>query len=405
VEEERGRKFSSPFDVVWKITCIFAVEKTENVMIKKNYKTKVTDKYVFFMAGPLGNWYFSPLKYDFDEEGVQSFISSEHMFMYWKAIYFRDFDTADRILDCGNSKEAKRLGREVKGFNGALWDKAKRNIMEDTLIAKYYQCEDFRNEVNNPEYEGKTFVEANPNDTVWSCGLSMDNPGIEDETNWRGENLLGEIITHIRETMNPKSKKNEKRELLDKFNGMRVKITIKANSEVPFIHGTYIAMLSFSESVGNYTLRYPRNIYTGAVDSAESNFDNNDTVSIEEATEKEKRLWATGFIDFRTSCDKFKHPEHFTTTKAIEIVRRQDIPNATFPWVYDIISEQGKIAPVSFDDYRYKDYDDDMIKVSIRLSVAVAEHVNKIIYSNKEELMEMLCNEIINNRINEKNEK
>lgn len=78
---------------------------------------RITDKYVFFCKGILGNWARTPMKYN-----GYDFFSSEQLFMYLKAKLFLDEDSAEKILKCKTSKEAKNLGRGVKNFKSDTWD-------------------------------------------------------------------------------------------------------------------------------------------------------------------------------------------------------------------------------------------------------------------------------------------
>ena len=42
-------------------------------------------------------------------------------------------------------------------------------------------------------------VEASPYDKIWGVGLGVDDPLILDNKNWKGENLLGFILTNVRD--------------------------------------------------------------------------------------------------------------------------------------------------------------------------------------------------------------
>lgn len=72
----------------------------------------VTDKYVFFWGGVFSNWY--PAKFVVD--GWQ-FSNAEQYFMFEKAVYFDDVETASLILEESDPKKAKILGRGVKHFD------------------------------------------------------------------------------------------------------------------------------------------------------------------------------------------------------------------------------------------------------------------------------------------------
>jgi ribA/ribD-fused uncharacterized protein len=45
----------------------------------------------------------------------------------------------------------------------------------------------------------KILVEASPYDKVWGVGLAASDTDILDETKWKGENLLGKVLTEVRE--------------------------------------------------------------------------------------------------------------------------------------------------------------------------------------------------------------
>jgi len=40
-----------------------------------------------------------------------------------------------------------------------------------------------------------------PYDTIWGIGMGLDNPLINDPTKWRGLNLLGQVLTFVRDTL------------------------------------------------------------------------------------------------------------------------------------------------------------------------------------------------------------
>ena len=151
---------------------------------------RITDKYVFFCKGILGNWARTPMKYN-----GYDFFSSEQLFMYLKAKLFLDEDSAEKILKCKTSKEAKDLGRSVKNFKSDTWDLWKYQIMYKALFVKAEYCQEFKDLLI--QYKDKTFVECNPHDTIWAIGLSEDNDQILDPKNWRGRNLLGEALTEL----------------------------------------------------------------------------------------------------------------------------------------------------------------------------------------------------------------
>ena len=48
---------------------------------------------------------------------------------------------------------------------------------------------------------GTTLAEASPIDRKWGIGLAVDNPFAKDRSTWRGENLLGQALTEVRDEL------------------------------------------------------------------------------------------------------------------------------------------------------------------------------------------------------------
>ncbi|CAG2247034.1 K09935 [Mytilus edulis] len=79
-----------------------------------------------------------------------------------------------------------------------MYNKAKFSKNEAKLD-KFSQNEKLREELVNTY--PKLLVEASPHDQVWGIGLAADDPKIFDVNNWRGFNLLGKIITDVRDEL------------------------------------------------------------------------------------------------------------------------------------------------------------------------------------------------------------
>ena len=158
---------------------------------------KVTDKHVCFWNEWPSNWH--PAEFDIEVNGVKChFYNTEQYFMFMKAIVFGDDDIAKQILEDGNPKKVKALGRKVQNYDEQVWNDKRYQIMLKANVAKFSQNEDLKQLLLSPEYEGHGFVEASPYDKVWGVRMFESNPDIDDETKWKGLNLLGKVLDETR---------------------------------------------------------------------------------------------------------------------------------------------------------------------------------------------------------------
>ncbi len=93
-------------------------------------------------------------------------------------------------------KEQKRLGRWVKAFDPVEWSRVSLAIMFDGLQAKFGK-EALREKLNSTR--PTLLVEASPYDAVWGIKLSMYDPRCLDQKTWQGRNLLGSLLTELRD--------------------------------------------------------------------------------------------------------------------------------------------------------------------------------------------------------------
>ncbi len=156
------------------------------------------NKYTFFWSGPFSQWYPSPFEDDdCDGDRTLHFNCAEQYMMYWKAIIFGDQSIAEEILKEPQPSRQQALGRTVKRFNQATWDKVKEAIVFNGNVLKYDQNDHLYTVLQATR--GTTLVEASPNDTIWGIGLSKDDPRCLNKIHWLGQNLLGKVLTEVRE--------------------------------------------------------------------------------------------------------------------------------------------------------------------------------------------------------------
>ena len=126
--------------------------------------------------------------HDFEVDG-DHYKTAEHFMMGEKARLFGDEETRAKILASNHPGDAKKLGRQVRGFKEPLWTERRVEIVVRGNVAKFGQ---------NPELKAyllgtgeRILVEASPKDKIWGIGLAAKDDGADDPKRWKGLNLLG----------------------------------------------------------------------------------------------------------------------------------------------------------------------------------------------------------------------
>lgn len=139
-------------------------------------------------------WY----KCEFEFGGTQ-FSSAEQFMMHEKALLFNDQNSAEMILETNNPREHKEIGRNVKGFDNSIWVKNSVDIVYEGNKQKFTQNQKLLNKLFKTK--GKTLVESSPTDSIWGIGLSAESPKKIKRRKWKGDNLLGIVLTELREEL------------------------------------------------------------------------------------------------------------------------------------------------------------------------------------------------------------
>lgn len=162
-------------------------------------------KYIFFWGhrprkdGRIGESCFSQWwPQSFEVENTR-YPTAEHWMMAGKARLFGDEAIREKILACGSPAEAKKLGRQVKGFDQAIWEAQRYRLVKEGNLHKFGQHADLL------EYllatGDRVLVEASPTDQVWGIGLAKTAPYAENPDTWKGLNLLGFALMEVREQL------------------------------------------------------------------------------------------------------------------------------------------------------------------------------------------------------------
>jgi ribA/ribD-fused uncharacterized protein len=133
------------------------------------------------------------------EVGDVRYATAEHYMMAEKARLFGDEAALASILAAATPAHAKAFGREVRGFDEAVWAQARFDIVVRGSVATFQQNADlgaFLGATND-----RVLVEASPRDRIWGIGMGAANPSARDPSRWRGLNLLGFALMEARDRL------------------------------------------------------------------------------------------------------------------------------------------------------------------------------------------------------------
>ena len=150
--------------------------------------------FFFTEASPFSQWY----RATFVVDGV-TFGCAEQYMMYGKAQLFGDAEVAAEILEATHPRTHKALGRKVKPFDDRTWRLNREAIVRTGNRAKFTQNAELHAQLMATH--GTTLVEASPYDKIWGIGLAASDPRAQDPATWKGQNLLGQILTALRDEL------------------------------------------------------------------------------------------------------------------------------------------------------------------------------------------------------------
>lgn len=140
----------------------------------------------------LSQWY--PVGFVVDG---QQYLTAEHWMMAKKAELFEDQTILTQILAAATPGEAKKLGRMVRNFDAAIWDKWKGELVIMGSWLKFQQNPALKTFLQQT-YQ-RILVEASPVDKIWGIGMVENQRDVGDPYAWKGENLLGFALMEARD--------------------------------------------------------------------------------------------------------------------------------------------------------------------------------------------------------------
>lgn len=134
----------------------------------------------------------------FTVDGV-TYPSAEHFMMAEKARLFGDTATQEKIIAAPDPSTAKRLSREVQGFDAETWNKAKFEVVVCGNLHKFGQDKNLRTFLLGTS--PRVLVETSPVDPLWGIGLASSDVRAKNPEEWKGQNLLGFALMEARQRL------------------------------------------------------------------------------------------------------------------------------------------------------------------------------------------------------------
>ena len=123
---------------------------------------------------------------------------SEQYIQEKKAVYFNDRQTALKILAADSALECKHLARNIKNYDITRWNEVAEEMSYHGILEKFNQNPALNQILQRTE--GKTLAESSY-DRKWGTGIPLYSQDALKSELWIGENLLGKLLTNIRETL------------------------------------------------------------------------------------------------------------------------------------------------------------------------------------------------------------
>eukprot|EP00039_Didymoeca_costata_P016774 m.305025 g.305025 ORF g.305025 m.305025 type:complete len:207 (-) comp16446_c4_seq5:1660-2280(-) len=124
---------------------------------------------------------------------------SEKAIMLCKAALFDDQNVFAQLLKATTPRQAKQLGRQVQGFDDAIWKQHVLEIARDVVTQKFEQVDGLKDVLLST---GDALIcEATRNDKIWGIGLNSNDQGALVPKQWKGSNILGWALMEAREAL------------------------------------------------------------------------------------------------------------------------------------------------------------------------------------------------------------
>lgn len=128
---------------------------------------------------------------------ITTYCCMEQYMMAKKAELFGDEEIRQQILQCGEPKQIKALGRKVRNFDEEVWNEVKYSIVLNGNYHKFTQNKELREFLLSTG--DNIIAEASPYDGIWGIRMKQTDKDSLNPLKWKGENLLGFALMEVRD--------------------------------------------------------------------------------------------------------------------------------------------------------------------------------------------------------------
>lgn len=154
---------------------------------------ELNGRYLFYgkkMA--FSNFFESP--FNFENHWYRS---SEQFYQERKALFFKDYNTARKIMYESDPAIIKLLSYGIVGYNKEKWQTVAGQTMRQGLIIKFQTYPILKKILLNTG--NGLIIEANPHDLYWGTGIPFRPPYKYFPYKFPGQNNMGHLLMELRE--------------------------------------------------------------------------------------------------------------------------------------------------------------------------------------------------------------
>jgi len=173
------------------------VKEGDSLLMRRSKKKEdILEKFTYFWrsVSPFSQHF----KCEFAVDG-RLYNCTEKWMMQQKCIVFGHPEIAKKIMQMEDPKAMKRAtqSRGIPNFDQSVWERYAFGIVHEGIMHKFGQNLELYLALENTKRT--TLVEASPYDKVWGCGCREHESAAQQRETWRGDYLLGQILTEVRD--------------------------------------------------------------------------------------------------------------------------------------------------------------------------------------------------------------